>query len=76
MHGPQDLPMALQAPTPLPRCIAGKMAWNRMAAELPLDLLGLLFFFFAEHVVLNLSMLKMQFSQQINSLLKILSATK
>lgn len=47
-----------------------------MAAELPLDLVGLLFFFFAEHVVLNLSMLKMQFSQQINSLLKILSATK
>lgn len=66
-----------QGPHPPLRCTSGNMALNRCWQNCLLLFWGsvLSFFsFFAEPVVLNLNKLNMPFSQQINSLLKILSA--
>lgn len=71
--------MACLTPHSFPGAFQGTRQGTEWQAELPCTLTGLLFFlfsFFAEHVVLNLSKLNMQFPQQINSWLKMLSVKK
>lgn len=70
-------PIWLSSSFSLSGSLQGTRHWTELQAELPVTLMGCLFFlfsFFAEHIVLNLYKLNMQFSQQINSWLKMFSA--